>query len=325
MSHSRSRISDAQGAGDVATRVHLLDDGPRIDVARMRDVFARARSLFLVDAPRARASGAVHRLYWGREGQLFSRELRSAPGDFAVAGRHSRCDLRLLDAEVSLRHALVQGTRLRDGRHVLRILDLRAALPFHLADDEPRRSIVATGPVVARIGRWVLVAFPLDGSTPPPEPPPVEVADVPDLSSALRSNPDESSVSSRISVIPASTVITELPSDLAAGDAAITVTRGHLRARVAVRAEDLERGVLIGRASRCLDAGIRDVLDTHISRAHLLLLSEGPEVFAYDLCSTNGTHVDGRRVRTTLLSRRGAELQLGRRSGVAITYRQRSE
>ena len=324
MTDGRSRISDAAGVGDVRTRLRIFDEEPRIDVSAARAVWRRARDAFVRDRPSDRGGEIVHRLFWGREGALFSRDLGRAPRDFAVLGRHSRCDLRVLDAEVSLRHLLIQGTRLPDGRRVVRMLDLRAQLPFHLLDDEPRRSVVATGPLVARVGRWVVVAFPIDGSTPPADPPEIAVAEVPDLASAVRSDPDESSAGSRISAVPRSTEMTALEHfDVDVGDAAITVARGDLRARVSVSREDLERGVLIGRASRCVDGGIREVLDTHISRAHVLLISDGSDVFAYDLASTNGMYVDGRPVRSLRLDDQGTRLSLAKRSGVVVRYRRR--
>lgn len=325
MTDSKSRISDAAGIGDVRTRLRIFDEQPRIDAHVVGATWARARAAFLGDRRGDRGGEIVHRIFWGREGALFSRDLGHAPRDFAILGRHSRCDMRVLDAEVSLRHLLIQGTRLGDGRHVVRMLDLRAQLPFHLLDDVPRRSVVATGPLVARVGRWVVVAFPIDGSTPPVDLPEAEVAEVPDLASAIRSDPDESSAGSRISAVPRTTEMTSLEHfDVAVGDAALTVARGELRARVSVSRDDLERGVLIGRASRCVDGGIREVLDTHISRAHALLLSDGSDVFAYDLASTNGMYVDGRAVRSIRLDDGGTTLALAKRSGVVLRYRRRA-
>jgi pSer/pThr/pTyr-binding forkhead associated (FHA) protein len=80
-------------------------------------------------------------------------------------------------------------------------------------------------------------------------------------------------------------------------------SRGSATARLS--ALDLELGVLVGRAPKCNDA-LRKVLDNGISRVHLLLRRG----VAYDLASTQGTYVYGRRVRSAFLGD-AAEICLG--------------
>jgi pSer/pThr/pTyr-binding forkhead associated (FHA) protein len=45
----------------------------------------------------------------------------------------------------------------------------------------------------------------------------------------------------------------------------------------------------------------------------VLLLRDHGDVFAYDLCSTNGTRVAGQRIRRHRLSDAGTTLELGKK------------
>jgi hypothetical protein len=91
----------------------------------------------------------------------------------------------------------------------------------------------------------------------------------------------------------------------------LTLTRGRKAASVEVPAEVLHLGLLIGRADNCEDGGLRAVLDGTISRAHLLLLREGRDVVAIDLCSLNGTTMNGVMARRFVLPDSGATLHMG--------------
>ena len=95
-------------------------------------------------------------------------------------------------------------------------------------------------------------------------------------------------------------------------------------ATVKLGGAQLDHGVLVGRADKCFDSGLRAVLDVNVSRAHLLLLREGGACWAFDTCSTQGTwHWDGarhyydrhgayRRVRRIHLAEAGTSLSLSR-------------
>jgi FHA domain len=65
---------------------------------------------------------------------------------------------------------------------------------------------------------------------------------------------------------------------------------GHLSAKVNVRAEDLERGVRLGRYLRCRGASVLG-RDGHVSRVHALVLDRGGRRWLFDTASTNGTFV----------------------------------
>ena len=65
---------------------------------------------------------------------------------------------------------------------------------------------------------------------------------------------------------------------------------GHLSAKVNVQAEDLERGVRLGRYLRCRGASVLG-RDGHVSRVHALVLDRGGRRWLFDTASTNGTFV----------------------------------
>jgi pSer/pThr/pTyr-binding forkhead associated (FHA) protein len=81
---------------------------------------------------------------------------------------------------------------------------------------------------------------------------------------------------------------------------------------------ELDLGVLVSRTVRCVDESLRAILDDNISRGHVLLLHHGDVFEAFDLCSTNGTFVGGKRVKRLLLED-GATLALG--SGLTLEWR----
>jgi len=65
-----------------------------------------------------------------------------------------------------------------------------------------------------------------------------------------------------------------------------------------VWSDQLERGILVGRDDRCSHGGHEE---GNLSRVHLVLLSVDDEVWAIDTASTNGTRVNGTRVRRAAL------------------------
>ncbi len=88
-------------------------------------------------------------------------------------------------------------------------------------------------------------------------------------------------------------------------------------ASVEIPVEALDAGVLLGRALNCFDGGLRRIFCDAVSRAHVLLLRDHDDVYAFDLCTTNGTRVAGRRIRRFKLSPDGAALELGKK----VTFR----
>ena len=85
---------------------------------------------------------------------------------------------------------------------------------------------------------------------------------------------------------------------------------------------ELDIGLIIGRADKCHDGGIRAVLNEWVSRAHLLILREGT-------ASTHRSLLDerylqnGTRVRHLTLPDTGTSLRLGSTSGVGLLWHPR--
>jgi hypothetical protein len=93
------------------------------------------------------------------------------------------------------------------------------------------------------------------------------------------------------------------------------------RAGVRFSADDLDHGVLIGRADKCVDDGLRSVLGGTISRVHVLLIREKGSCHLYDVASLVGTYAGGQRVRCLPLSDDGTSAHLAARDGVTLHWR----
>jgi hypothetical protein len=104
------------------------------------------------------------------------------------------------------------------------------------------------------------------------------------------------------------------------GCAWVTLRRAGQSAGVELREGELDRGVVVGRAEGCVEA-LKTVLDINISRGHLLLLHHHGVFEAFDLCSTQGTYVNGHAVRRFVLPDQGATLQLATREPVFLEWK----
>jgi hypothetical protein len=286
-----------------------------------------------------------YRLFWMRsDGACGSVDAPAERGRHVVVGRHEQCDLVLEDElAVSLRHVLVRVSALDDGFPVLNVLDLQTADGFELSDGSRQRCVVASGPVVFRIGSHALVALPngvkLDDSLPSPV---VDRADADpyvvrgervELAPA-RARPlaaDGSRRVSRITIVPESVQLEEiapLRAPTGAGSPSnadryeiLLEARDGRRAAIRLTARDVEHGVLVGRADKCVDAGVRAVLTDDVSRVHALVIRERDGVFLYDAGSTNGITALGTRVRCAPLSDEGTEIALGGTRGAHLRWR----
>lgn len=147
-----------------ATMFFTVAPRPDIDDAAAVAAYERA-SAHLASLPEVPAEAPGYRLFWVRGDDVGHRDIDDA--GHAIVGRHSACDVALsFAAELSLRHLLVATTRVADGARALRVLDLRASLPFYTDDGLPRRSIVATGPVVLRLGTYLFGGVPIGPDIP---------------------------------------------------------------------------------------------------------------------------------------------------------------
>jgi hypothetical protein len=239
-----------------------------------------------------------------------------------VVGRHTECELSLHgDPTVSLRHLLLRAIRLEDGTPALRVLDLETPLGFGIEDGTPVRSIVATGPFAIALGEWVVVGVP-HGPLPPVMSGgagPYRIA-APELhlSHQVPRRVAGDARRSHITLLPAASSLIAAPQSW--GVRTMKVRRGHREAQVGITDDALERGILIGRYDRCITGGLREILTHSISRAHALILRNEGEDRIYDLASTQGIYIKGKRVKSATLPRRGAKIRLGVETPVELVW-----
>lgn len=298
-----------------------------------RDAYALA----VAAARQTKAPDAVgYRIFWMNEGGAWGCvEAPAELGKHVVVGRHDRCDVVLHDERaVSLRHVLLRVAALDDGFPILNVLDLETTDGFELSDGSRQRSVVASGPLVFRVGVHAIVAVPNGVALPEALPEPlVERADA----SPYAPSPERVELApqplpvrpTRITVIPASVQIAETARRASApARSSQEVDRYEVllegrgkRAAVRLSAKDVEHGVLVGRADKCVDAGLRAILSDDVSRVHALVIREPRGVFLYDTGSTQGTFVGGARVRCVALSDDGTEVRLASYGGVTLRFR----
>jgi hypothetical protein len=301
---------------------------PRSDVD-LREAYGFARGVVRVQSSVGQ-SAPGHRLVWVRGASFACTTLLAAADAFAVVGRHSQCGVVLPDDPfVALRHLLVRSIALPAGGSALRLLDLHTGTGFVLPDRTRRASVFAEGPIAVAVGEYALVALPTESKDDElPEEMPAPVVETPTavreqlqaLAAAMspyRVNARPLNRHSRITLMPSPVMVGEpLPPTLGrlanGGRYAISLARGDRSATVMVAEEDLSRGVVIGRSEKCHSEVLRRITDAGTSRVHLLVLREGPLVYAYDLASTQGTYVAGTPARRVVLPDSGTSLTLGR-------------
>ena len=264
-------------------------------------------------------------------------DLPATPDAYAIIGRHTQCDV-VLDAEptVALRHLLVRAVVQPDGAIGVHILDLNTSLAFHVDDGGPCRSILAVGAIAVRLGPYAIIALPLEAGASPPALPKPTLSRAPSMQMAmLQGGPYRAPAakdggvlrSSHITMLPIAPPLEDLPVGARAvrraGNGRVTLDGFGRTASVEVPEADLDLGVLIGRADKCVDAGLRNMLDISISRAHLLLVREAGLTYAFDLSSTRGTYAYGMRVRRVLLPDTGATLALAQPNGLRLHWHRR--
>jgi len=303
----------------------------------LRQAYGFARGIARIQPQNGQARPG-HRLVWVRGAAFGCTALGSSEDAFAVVGRHTQCGLVLSeDPFVALRHVLVRSIPLPAGGVALRMVDLHTGVGFVLPDGSRHTSIFAEGPVAVALGEYALVALPSEsrGDELPGELP----APVVDMPSAVR---DELQVvaaamspyrvdarpinrTSHITLMSRPVMVGEpLPPSVgrltSGGRYALTLVRVGRSATVMVNEEDLVRGVVIGRSEKCHTEMLRRITDESTSRVHILVMREGPVVYAYDLASTQGTYVNGMPARRVILSDGGTSLTLGGDSSVRMLW-----
>lgn len=245
-----------------------------------------------------------------------------------IVGRHTRADLVLRgDVSVSLRHLLVTAWS-EDGAPRLRVLDTGTDARFESELGVELAAMQADGTCFWSVGTWNLMAlycepgqeWPLEAAeawaqlpereapeVPPDLPrPELRARSYPLLRGAANGAPGASTT--QILHLEDPEELGQLPPDSPLAVGALLLP-GRRSVRLSVNA--LTRGVLIGRYGRC---GVdQDLLaaDESISRIHLCLVQDPTGLWAVDMASTNGTRVDGDKVRAIRLGR-NANLTLAR-------------
>ncbi len=269
----------------------------------MHDIFMRARLVF-PGVLQERAQG--YRLIAVRDRHISWTDIRLTGDGYAVLGSHERCDLVLFgDAGVWPRHLAVIAMRLDDGGLGARIVDLKTDVPFFLEDDTPRQFALARGRFAMRLGRHVIRGLPVV---------------FPDAARAGAANDGAVDAVPVVEPDPTSRPLCHL-GQVSQAPTRLILERGVLGAAVDVPTAALDEGIILGRALHCFDAGFCRVLsDDAVSGVQVLLLRGGHELFAYDLCSTNGTRFERRRVRRHHITSAESTLLLGKTVTLKVAF-----
>ena len=300
MGQLRDRSRNVGTVIDVGNRLGLRREVPfeALFLARYRSI----RELARLEAPGV-AIVAVHIPSGRLAGRVWLAQRNEAGGggpSVAIVGRHSECDLVLDGAGLSLRHlALIvpplTGEPLRFSLH-----DLRTSTGLRGALGQPMGGAHVVGAGFFAIGSYALFC----AATGAPERWPELASEAWRLATgrttALRIvRPDERRADDQSwHERPASVSVIRGPirTDarlLAPTEARIctlAVSAGARRERLALGDAALDRGLLLGRYSRCDGDGIWQ--SDEVSRVHLLILRVDGEVFAFDTASTNGVYRD---------------------------------
>lgn len=228
-----------------------------------------------------------------------------------IVGRHAQAALRLpKDPGIALRHLVVRATVGDSGAPVVRVLDLKTGQGFVGEGVGACEAIASDGCLFLHLGVYALMFFPLLGDQQawPDDAgaawralPPRTVVDHRNVElvssvigpSAGRRDPEEIS---QVTVLPAVASVERQPTSQPMPTGlygVLTLVQDGVESFYPVTEAQLERGVLLGRYSRCEIATHLLRRDDTVSRVHLLLLKEGDTVLAIDTASSNGTTIDG--------------------------------
>lgn len=245
----------------------------------------------------------------------------------AIIGRHSMCDLAIPDrfSDVSLRHLAVLTRAISHDEVRLRVIDLRTAIGFSDEAGRLLRAVSAEGSIFLRVGAVRLMLLVTNGDDKLPDSADDAYACIPErvfineregvlgLESPRKRGEGPWNTQSSITFVRAHAgplaVAAELcdAEEASCGSVVVRTDTGVLRRPVGLAA--LERGVLVGRYSRC-DVGLRGHQESRLSRVHLLIVKDQDEIFAIDTASTNGTRFEDREILLKQLGD-GDQLVLG--------------
>jgi hypothetical protein len=230
-----------------------------------------------------------------------TEQLRAGP-----IGRHSNVDLFLPDdEELSLRHLLVLVRQVA-GSLRLRVADLATPGGFQSEEGGVLRAVDANGTLVLRAASYSFFAVPT-GSPPPwkrdaedpwltlprrvlvaeprsPRSPPVRrhIARGGQTSVSFVSGPEEPGPEPVL-----------LAGEIVEGH--LVIANGGAEQKLTVGATALERGIILGRYSRC--SGDTSVMTDLVSRVHGVVIAIDGQVHLIDAGSTNGIATGGQEVK----------------------------
>lgn len=212
-------------------------------------------------------------------------------------GRHSKVDLFLPDdEELSLRQLMVL-VRQDAGALRLRIADLATPAGFQAEEGGVLRAVEANGVLVLRAASYSFFAIPTGGQPPwdrhaddpwrtlprrvlvaeprAPRSPPVRrpSARVGETSVSFVNGPEEPGPEPAM-----------VPGEVVEGH--LVITNGGIEQRLSVGARALERGIILGRYSRC--SGDTSVMTDLVSRVHAIVIFVDGRIHIIDAGSTNG-------------------------------------
>lgn len=229
-----------------------------------------------------------------------------------VLGRHSQSEVFLTkDQSLSLRH-LVFMTHPKSDALMYRILDLRSRNGFENEAGQTCQSLVADGHAFIRLNHYHILCFPAQfDSLKVQDPelawqalPPRQYVDRPEDLTNIPFTEDSSSI---VSLSPPEPLRRQI--------------NGPAMASLELYAKDnyvnqpldiqmLETGILIGRYTRCDHAFQPFLTINSISRVHSLIILIEDSCYIIDTASTNGTYLNGERIKRAMLRDR-AEIYIG--------------
>jgi hypothetical protein len=313
-------MNDSETTRFVRLRADVERDGARNEVTRcvsIRDVVEfvdhsvlfnhHQRRLMQIVRDQVRPGVAIFALH-RREGiaghfwLAATEHLRAG-----LIGRHSAVDLLLKDdAELSLRHLLVLVKRKAAGGLTLRVADLATPTGFQAEEGGLLRAVEANGTLVLRVASYSLFFFPTGGPLPwDPEaaspwstlPPRVPITEARPSRAHRMRRPEHRDERTEVRFQegpfgPGPEPLLQ-PGEPVEGQ--LIIDPGANEERLAVGARALERGVILGRYSRCSGSTLAENYD--VSRVHAVLLQCDGELHLIDAGSTNGTYHGDQEVK----------------------------
>ena len=212
-------------------------------------------------------------------------------------GRHGSVDLLLTDDEgLSLRHLLVL-VKIGSLGLRLHVADFATPAGFQAEEGGILRAVEANGTLVLRSASYSLFFFPTGGELPWAREAADPWATLPNRLLLAEERKTRVSAPGRLESRPAETNVTFRNGPMEPGPEPLLdpneAVEGHLvlingssAQRVPVGAKALDRGVILGRYSRC--AGDTTEMNHMVSRVHAVLLRFDGELHLIDAGSTNG-------------------------------------